>query len=88
MCCCGSKWKLKDLNDIELLRAAHQSSGECAGRCAVCVNNFAVHDGGDVAFGALDDAAASAGQVVNGLGRVQVQAVEIQHVYVGLVAGL
>jgi len=49
--------------------------------------DLAGHQGGDVAVGALDEAAAAGGQVEHHLGSVELHAVEVDEVEVGALAG-
>src|SRR5262249_55961083 len=66
---------------------ADQAAGALAGGLAPLEGDLAGHQGGDVAVGLLDEAAAAGREVVDHLRRVQVHAVEVDEVHVGPLAG-
>src|SRR5262245_60147786 len=66
------------------LRAADEATGERSCRLALARDDLTRDQCGKVAFGALDEAAAATGQVVNHLRRVDVQPIVIDDIDVGL----
>jgi hypothetical protein len=68
--------------------AAHEPSGFGTGVLAALEDGGAGDQGRLVAFGSLYEALAAGGEVVDDLGRVQAQAVEIDQVDVGALPGL
>ena len=65
---------------------ADEAAGAGAGGLAVLEGDLAGHEGGDVAVGALHEAAAAGRQVEHHLGRPQVHGVEVDQVEVGPLA--
>src|SRR6476620_1516408 len=65
------------------LRAADEATGERTCRLALARDDLTRDQRGKVAFGALDEAAAATGQVVNHLRRVDVQPIVVDDIDVG-----
>src|SRR5262245_20174839 len=70
-----------------LPRPAHEPAGPGAGVLALTEGDLAGIDGGDVALGLLDEAAAVTGQVEDQFGEAQREPVVVDDVQVGLVPG-
>src|SRR5262244_1199411 len=74
--CLGQRWPG--------LRSADEAAGESTRRLPLARDDLAGDQGGDVAIGALDEAAAATRQVVHDLGRANAEAVIVDHIDVCL----
>src|SRR5262249_29823967 len=70
------------------LYAADQAAGESTGPLALARDDLARDQRGKVALGALNEATATTGQVVDNLGRADVEPIVVDHVDVGFGAAL